>query len=66
MKRQPALWCDRQEVDVTRSTAHRLSQMTPEERARDAIELFERVQRRLADAGITIDHVAAPEEEEGK
>ena len=40
--------------------------MTPEERARDALELFERIQKRFADAGITIDHVAAPEEEEGK
>ena len=66
MNRQPALWRDRQEVNMMDSLEHRLSQMTPEERARDALELFERVQRRLADAGITIDHVAAPEEEEGK
>ena len=66
MNRQPALWRDRQEVDVAGSLEHRLSQMTPEERARDALELFERIQRRLVDAGITIDHVATPEEEEGK
>ena len=65
MNRQPALWRDRREVNMTDSL-DRLNQMTPEERARDALELFERIQRRLADAGIAIDHVAAPEEEEGK
>ena len=35
MNRQPALWRDRQEVNVSGSIAHRLSQMTPKERARD-------------------------------
>jgi hypothetical protein len=61
MNRQPALWRDRQEVDVTGTVAHRISQMTPEERARDALELAERVRRRLAEYRMTIEHQGKPE-----
>ena len=57
MNRQPALWRNRQEVNVTGSLEHRLSQMTPEERARDAFEFAERVRARLAELrGTTIEH----------
>ncbi len=57
MNRQPALWRDRQEVNVTSSLEHRLSQMRPEERARDAFEFAERVRARLAELrGTTIEH----------
>ena len=56
MNRQPALWRDRQEVAVTGTVAHRISQMTPEERARDALELMERARRRIAEARMTIEH----------
>ncbi len=56
MNRQPALWRDRQEVNVTGSLERRLSQMTPEERGRYALELAERVRRRLVEAGMTIEH----------
>jgi hypothetical protein len=34
---------------VTGTVAHRIAQMTPDERARDALELAERVRRRLAE-----------------
>ncbi len=47
------------DVDAPRFQAgfveHRLSQMTPDERARDALELAERVRRRLAELR-TIEH----------
>ena len=57
MNRQPALWRDRQEVNVTGSLEQRLSQMTPEERARDAFEFAEQVRARLAELrGTTIEH----------
>src|SRR5712691_11002466 len=57
MNRQPALWRDRREVNKTRSLEHRLIQMTPEERARDAFEFAERVRARLAELrGTTIEH----------
>ena len=57
MNRQPALWRDRQEVDVAGSLEHRLSQMTPEKRARDAFEFAERGRGRLAELrGTTIEH----------
>ena len=55
MNRQPALWRDRQGVNVTGSLEHRLSQMTPEERARDALKLAERIRRRIAELR-TIEH----------
>jgi hypothetical protein len=46
-------------MDHTGSVEQRLAAMTPEERARDAIELVERVRARLA-AHRTIEH--EPEE----
>src|SRR5712691_1846304 len=49
MNRQPALWRDRQKVNMKDSIEHRLNQMTPEERARDALELAKRVRARLAE-----------------
>ena len=63
MNRQPALWRDRQEVNVTGSLEHRLSQMTPAERAADAIALVERVRRRLAEHRQAIEHEPSPERE---
>ena len=57
--RQPAKWRDRQEVNHTGTIEERLAAMTPEERARDAIELVERVRARLT-AFRTIEH--KPEE----
>ena len=62
MNRQPALWRDRQEVAVMGTVAHRISQMTPEERARDALELVERARRRIAEARMTIEHNPQTEE----
>ena len=53
MNRQPDKWRDRQDVNVTGSLEHRLSQMTPDERAQYALDLAERVRQRLADAGVT-------------
>jgi hypothetical protein len=61
MNRQPALWRDRQEVSVMGPVAHRIAQMTPEERARDALELAEQVKRRLAEYRMTIEHQEEPE-----
>jgi hypothetical protein len=37
--------------------------MTPEQRAADALELMERVRRRLAEHAQTIEHERAPEPE---
>ena len=55
-RRQPEKWRERQEVNVTGSLERRLSQMTPEERGRYALELAERARRRLVEAGMTIEH----------
>jgi hypothetical protein len=65
-RRQPELWRERQQIDVSGTLEHRLSQMTPEERARDALELAEGVRRRLAEYRATIEHepAAEPEPEE--
>ena len=52
--RQPDRWRDRQEVKVSGSVTHRLAQMSPEERAQDALDLAERVRQRLIDAGVII------------
>ncbi len=61
-RRQPGLWRERQQVGLTGSIEHRLPQMTPEERMRDALEL---VKRRLAEARMTIEHApAAPARED--
>ena len=57
----------RQEVDFSGTLEHRLNQMTPEERAADAVELMARVKRRLAEYQQTIEHVPqaeAPEDED--
>jgi len=61
MNRQPAVWRDRQEVNMTDSLEHRLGQMTPEERIRDAHELAERARRRIAEYRMTIEHHGEPE-----
>jgi hypothetical protein len=50
--RRPDLWRERQEVNVTGTIAHRLSQMTPEERGAFARDLAEQARRRLIDAGV--------------
>ena len=59
-RRQPELWRERKELDISGTLEHRLSQMTPEERARDAVELAERVRVVLRQAARTIEH--EPEE----
>jgi hypothetical protein len=60
-RRQPERWRERQQVDVTGTVAHRIAQMTPDERARDALELAERIKRRLAEYRLTIEHEPDPE-----
>src|SRR6266436_9441370 len=62
-RRQPERWKERQEVDVSGTLEHRLNQMTPEERAADAVELMARVRRRLAEYPQTIEHEPSPEPE---
>ncbi len=62
-RRQPDRWKERQQVDVSGSLEHRLNQMTPEERAADAVELMARVRRRLAEYRQTIEHEPSPEPE---
>jgi len=62
-RRQPDLWRERRQVDVSGSLEHRLNQMTPEERAADAVELMARVRRRLAEYPQTIEHEPSPEPE---
>ena len=62
-RRQPALWKERQAVDVTASVAHRIAQMTPDERARDALDLVQRARQRLAEYRQTIEHEPSPEPE---
>jgi hypothetical protein len=44
------------EIDHAGSIAHQISLMSPEERARDALELAERVRRRLAEFARTIEY----------
>src|SRR5437016_7024905 len=60
-RRQPERWKERQQVDISGTLEHRLNQMTPEERAADAVELMARVRRRLAEYQQTIEHDAQPE-----
>ena len=49
---------------VTAFYTHRAAHgRTPEERAADAVELMERVKRRLADYQQTIEHEPSPEPE---
>jgi len=48
---------DRKKMNARGSLEQRLSQMTPEERARDAFEFAEQVRARLAELrGTTIEH----------
>jgi hypothetical protein len=57
MNRQPELWRERREVDLTGTLVHQVSKMSPEEREADALDLAARVRRRLAELGApTIDH----------
>jgi len=53
---------DKREVNHTGTIEHRLSQMTPEEGARDALKLAERVRLVLREAARTIEHEPEPEE----
>ena len=53
--RQPERWRDKREVNHAGMIEYRLSQMTPEERMQDALELAERVRRVLREAR-TIEH----------
>jgi hypothetical protein len=55
-RRHPRKWREPQQVDIAGSIEHRLAQMTPEERYRDAMELAARVKARLAELHRTIDH----------
>jgi hypothetical protein len=50
MNRQPERWRDRRNMDHTGSVDVRLMQMTPDERAADAVALVQRIQARLAAA----------------
>jgi hypothetical protein len=54
--RQPGRWRDKREIDYAGSIAHQISLMSPEERAQDALELAERVRRRLAEFARAIEH----------
>src|SRR6266705_118536 len=67
-RRQPDRWKERQQVDVSGTLEHRLNQMTPEERERDAVELMARVRCRLAEYQQTIEHQPQAEtpDEEGQ
>src|SRR6266849_7015983 len=59
-RRQPDKWKDRKEVDVTGTVAHRLAQMTPEERGAFALDLAIQARQRLIDAGVIIEHKPEP------
>src|SRR5216683_1057308 len=62
-RRRPNLWRERQQVDVTATVAHQIAQMTPEQRAQDALDLVARARQRLAKYRQTIEHEPAPEDE---
>ena len=53
--RQPNKWRDKREIDHGGSIAHQIAQMTPDERAKDALDLAERVRAKLAELR-TIEH----------
>ncbi len=52
-RRQPELWRERKEVDVTGTLAHRLLAQTPEQRAAEALALAARMAARLAEIEAT-------------
>ncbi len=60
-RRQPEKWRERQQVDVTGTIAHRIAQMTPDQRAADALELVARARARLAEYRMTIERQEEPE-----
>src|SRR5229473_2797014 len=62
-RRQPGLWRERQQVDVTATVAQQIAQMTPEQRAQDALDLVQRARQRLAEYRQTIEHEPSPEPE---
>ena len=62
-RRQPELWRERKEIDITGTLAHQVAQMTPEEREADALALAARINRRLAELTAT-DLEPEPEDEE--
>ena len=51
-RRQPELWRERKEVDITGTLQHQVAQMTPEQRADDTLALAARI-RRLAELTAT-------------
>src|SRR5216684_3975001 len=62
-RRRPDLWREKQQIDITATVAHRIAQMSPEERARDALDLVQRARQRLAEYRQTIEHEPSPEPE---
>jgi hypothetical protein len=62
-RRRPDLWREKQQIDITGTVAHQIAQMTPEQRAADAIELVRRARQRLAEYRQTIEHEPSPEPE---
>ena len=60
MNRQPERWRDRRNMEHTGSVDVRLMQMTPDERAADAVALVQRIQARLAAARAARDDRARP------
>ena len=62
-RRQPGLWREKQQIDITGTVAHQIAQMTPEQRAQDALDLVQRARQRLAEYRQTIEHEPSPEPE---
>jgi hypothetical protein len=62
-RRQPGLWREKQQIDISGSIAHQIAQMTPEQRAQDALDLVARARQRLAEYRQTIEHEPSPEPE---
>ena len=62
MNRQPDKFRDRQQIDVTGTIKHRLMQMTPDERAAHALDLADRIRRRVAESGLLIENEPGDEE----
>ena len=62
-RRRPDLWREKQQIDITGSVAQQIAQMTPEQRAQDALDLVARARQRLAEYRQTIEHEPAPEDE---